>query len=332
MRIIISRTDNIGDVILTLPMIGILKEHLPDSHVIFLGKSYTQAIANSCSHIDEFVNYNDFDNLTAEKDKTVFLKNLNADTIIHVFPQKEIALHARKAGINLRIGTSHRIYNLFTCNKKLNIKRKNSNLHEAQLNIELLKGLNINNNTPLYDLYKYYGFSPKGKLKKEHEELLDSKQKNIILHPKSKGSAREWGLDNFMQLIDILYDNNFKIFVTGTSEEEQLMQELITRKADKITNVCGLFNLEEFILFISKADGLVAASTGPLHIAAAAGIFTCGIYAPMRPIFPQRWAPVGKNAHYLVKNISCDKCRKTQDCECIRSIKPEEAFNELIRL
>ena len=56
-KIVISRTDNIGDVILTLPLAGILKEKYPDCKIIFLGNSYTEAIVRVSVHVDEFINW-----------------------------------------------------------------------------------------------------------------------------------------------------------------------------------------------------------------------------------------------------------------------------------
>ena len=75
--------------------------------------------------------------------------------------------------------------------------------------------------------------------------------------------------------------------------------------------------------FISKADGLIAASTGPLHLAAALGIHALGIYPPIRPMHPGRWAPVGPGAKVFVKSQYCEACRRTADCVCIREIRPE---------
>lgn len=58
-RIIVSRTDNVGDVVLALPMVGILREHLPSSDILFLGRSYTRAVIESCEHVDGFLNWDD---------------------------------------------------------------------------------------------------------------------------------------------------------------------------------------------------------------------------------------------------------------------------------
>jgi len=137
---VISRTDSIGDVILSLPMAHVLKLNFPDSTISFLGRSYTREIINSCTNIDHFL---DWDIINKENCWKSF-KKLNIDVFIHVFPVKEIASAVHKAKIPIRIGTSHRIYHLITCNKLINLGRKNSKLHEAQLNLKMLESLNIN--------------------------------------------------------------------------------------------------------------------------------------------------------------------------------------------
>ena len=43
----------------------------------------------------------------------------------------------------------------------------------------------------------------------------------------------------------------------------------------------------------------MASGTGPLHVAAASGINTLGLFPSVRPIHPERWAPLGKKAGYL---------------------------------
>jgi ADP-heptose:LPS heptosyltransferase len=128
----------------------------------------------------------------------------------------------------------------------------------------------------------------------------------------------------------LLPAEKFRIYITGTKEERLLMKEFLTAHADRVSDMTGRFSLPELISFINSCDGLVAASTGPLHIAAALGKRAIGIYAPMRPIFPQRWAPLGKNADYLVLDKKCSKCRGKKECECIRSISPEDVMQKLL--
>ncbi|HEY4784419.1 MAG TPA: glycosyltransferase family 9 protein, partial [Bacteroidales bacterium] len=93
--------------------------------------------------------------------------------------------------------------------------------------------------------------------------------------------------------------------------------------------ITGQMSLSDFISFINHADGLVAASTGPLHIAAAMGKMAIGLYAPMRPIHPGRWSPIGVKGKYLVIDKQCNKCQNSLDCECIRMITPASVANLL---
>ncbi|GAB4299184.1 MAG: glycosyltransferase family 9 protein [Marinilabiliales bacterium] len=321
-----------GDVVLTLPMAGIIKEKYPDSYIFFLGKNYTKPVIELSKYVDKFISW-DVLKRKDKNEKIKFFKDLNTDIILHVFPDKEIANIAKKAGIKTRIGTSRRIYHLLTCNKKVKLKRKNSSLHEAQLNIQLLKPLDIDVNINLNQIPHYYGFVNKYKLPESFSNLIDKNKFNLILHPKSKGSAREWGVDNYIKLIDLLPHDKYKIFITGSTDEKQSVQDIFYYHKNRVTDLMGVLSLQEFISFINACDGLIAASTGPLHIAAAFGKKTIGLYAPMKPIFPTRWAPLGENAHYLVIDKSCNKCpKKNVVCECIQSITPENVYKKLLEI
>lgn len=316
--VIISRTDSIGDVVLTLPMAGYIKKHFPKCKIIFLGRNYTRDVVALSEYVDEFVSWDDKE----------ARKNLKADCIIHVFPVKEIAQQAKANGIKLRVGTSNRIYHWLYCNKLIKLSRKNSNLHESQLNIKLLSFLNIPTEVNLADIKEYYGFTRAEPLPVEWSNLIDNVKTNVILHPKSKGSAREWGLENFSVLIDALDKTKFKVFISGTKDEGQLVKPLL-EKHKEVVDLTGKLNLKQFISFIHSADALVAASTGPLHIASALGKKAIGLFAPMRPIHPGRWMPVGKKAKFLVLNKECNDCRKNSDCYCIREIKAKEVVDLL---
>ncbi len=329
-RIIISRTDSIGDVVLTLPLAGVLKANLPDCELIFLGRNYTRDVVSLSKHIDNFISWDEVEN-EGEVQKNDFLKRQKADTIIHVFPNHHIARAGSKAKIPYRIGSTGRLYHYRYCNKLVPLSRKNSPLHEAQLNFKLLKPLLRNIEVPtLKEIETQYGFRNETGNNEKFQTQLDPKRFNIILHPKSKGSAREWPLQNYSTLINLLPDNRFKIFVTGTMDEGTLIEEFLKENKGKITDLTGKFTLKELIGFIGDADGLVAASTGPLHIAASMSKLAIGIYPPIKPMHPGRWAPIGPNAHYIVKEKECTDCKKSLHCKCINEISPQEVLDLII--
>ncbi|HPJ61336.1 glycosyltransferase family 9 protein [Lentimicrobium sp.] len=328
-KIIISRTDSIGDVVLTLPLAGLLKKYYPLSSIAFLGQSYTRAVIEACAYIDEFIDWKEISTLP-QAEQVKFMQEQKAGLILHVFPVKEIALLAKRAGIPERIGSTGRLYHYTTCNRLVRLSRRNSPHHEATLNIRLAAGLLPASMIPTEDIPGLFGMSRIKNLPESLESLIDRERFNLILHPKSKGSAREWGSGNFAKLSAILPASEYKVFVTGTATEGELLREEgFFRQVDEVTDLTGKMNLDEMISFIDAADGLIAASTGPLHLAAALSKVALGIYPPIRPMHPGRWAPLGKRAGYLVADKECSQCRKTGPCQCMLNISPVQVKQKL---
>lgn len=326
-KIIISRTDSIGDVILTLPLAGFIKSKWPDAEIFFIGKKYTQAIIESSHFVDQFLNREDL--LGDAK----ILESIQAEAIIFVFPDKTLAYLAQKIKIPYRVGTSHRWFHWLYLNRRISFSRKKSDLHESQLNFHLLAFPEFSSETyipPLEEIPAYYGVQAPI-LDLNIPNLLPSKYK-VVLHPKSRGSAREWPLKNYRQLVESL-SPEFQIFITGTQAEGDLIRqeepELLS--APNVHDLTGKLTLPELITFIARVDALVACSTGPLHIASALGRLALGIYPPMKPIHPGRWRPVGQQAQVLVLDKDCKDCAKTQICTCIQSIEVEAVKNALMK-
>lgn len=292
--ILLSRTDKIGDVILTLPMAGMIKKHFPEYKVLFLAREYTMDIARRCADIDRVYDVNMI------KKKGDFPPHV--DYFIHVFPDLELSWLARLRNVKYRIGTSHRIYHWFTCNRLVGFTRKRSDLHESQLNMKLLRPLGINEIPNLTEMHQYVQWE---KAKHFDATKLLTQKFNLIFHMKSLGSAKEWPLTNYLKLAQALPADGFQIFLSGTLEEGEAIKkevpEILTMA--HVADVTGKFNLENFTSFIEQCDGLLACSTGPLHIASIAGIKTLGLYPANRPIHAGRWAPIGKNSQTLSEKI-----------------------------
>jgi heptosyltransferase-3 len=326
-KIIISRTDSIGDVILTLPLAGYLKKCFPQTKIVFFGKSYTKAVVAACKFVDEFLNYDDFQKLNRDE-QTSFLQQVNADVIVHVFPRKDIAHSARKAQIPIRIGTSHRFYHWTTCNKTVNFSRKKSALHEAQLNFKLLTPLDIKADLSIEEIVPFLSLSSSISLPQEILSLLDINKTKVILHPKSQGSAVEWGVAHFASLASLLIDKGFQVIVTGTAKEKEMIADSALFQVKGIVDLTGKLSLEELMTLINTCDALIAASTGPLHIASAMNKKAIGLYSERRPIHPGRWMPIGANASYLSKSREGASDKELDDL--IKQITPEEVLQKMV--
>jgi heptosyltransferase-3 len=327
---LVSRTDAIGDVVLTLPVCGMLKRLFPGCRVVLIGRSYTAAIAAACPWVDDFLELDkrvEIGELPAEP-LLMQLRSYTAAAIVHVSPNKLLARLAKQANIPIRIGTRNRLFHWLTCNRLVALSRRHSPLHEAQLNLQLLQPLGYVQELPLPAIAELVRLAPAVPLQLKWQQLLVARQPsqlNVILHPHSQGSAREWGLPHYGQLARLLHAAGHRVFITGTNDEgaklatAQWLREYGPYLAADLT---GEFTLPEFIAFISATDGLVAGSTGPLHLAAALGRHALGLYPPIRPMHPGRWAPVGPLAEYLVfDRPDCQDCRsQPAQCTCIKAI------------
>ena len=281
--------------------------------------------------MDQFLDWDNIRNSGDSTTQTNKFADIGADVIIHAFPVKAICKFAFNARIKVRISTSHRWYTWPYCNKQVHFSRKKSGLHESLLNFKLLEPLGITEKITISNVPELYGLTKISTVLPERLSSLITHEKfNLILHPKSKGSAREWGTDNFSRLIDLLPEKKFRIFITGTSSEGSLLKPFLEKHKARITDLTGEMTLSQLLSFISRCDGIIAASTGPLHVAAALGKISIGLYAPMRPIFPQRWAPIGQKARALVIEKECNKCRHSPYCECIQAITPEDVAQTLM--
>jgi ADP-heptose:LPS heptosyltransferase len=292
-----------------------LKDHFPGIRIAFMGKAYTRPVIAACRYVDSFIDVADF------LQRETLIDGAKPDTILHVFPVAAIAQRAKQLHIPTRIGTTNRLFHWTTCNKLIRLSRKNSPLHEAQLNLKLLSVFGIDKEFSLEEIGNSFGFEHIQPLQPEFAALIDKDKYNLVLHPKSQGSAREWGSENFISLIQQLDKNRFRIFISGTEKERALIQPVFDAVGDMVTDITGRMDLDQFIAFIAQCNGLVANSTGPLHIAAALGKDALGIYPPMRPIHPGRWAPLGPKAQVFVLEKDCIDCKGNKQ-HCITEVNP----------
>lgn len=328
-HILISQIKNIGDVVLTLPMVSLIRQYYPNAIISFLGTRYTQSVILGCSDIQHAL---DWDVLKSYSDDNIIQqwKEAQFSTIIHVSHDIRIARLAKKAHIPCRIGTFQKWFHWLYCNFWINQARRHSSLHEVELNVRMLKPLNINASLNLSELNQRMSLKPHTPLPSAMKALLTKDRFNLILHPGSNGHGREWPSDFFKQLIDQLPVDKFRIFLTGSPQEQHRFQALIN-ESPKAIDLMGKMTLDEFITFMSYADGLVASGTGPLHLSAALGIKTLGLFPPRQGISPRRWAPVGKQTSFLVYKRpafqACFLCQNSVGCFCMTQINVKQVFD-----
>lgn len=329
MRILVSRTDRIGDVVLTLPLCALLKTTL-GAEVVVLGRAYTRPVLEASPHVDEILEW-DAAEQAGESARRALLASARADAVLHVFPRAAIARAALAAGIPQRIGTSHRWYHWLTCNQLEHFSRKRSALHEAQLDIRLARPLLGDGMPSLEALAPLTQLSPLVSLGSGIERLLDDSRTIVVIHPGSGGSAREWPLEHWKGLVESLDSARVQVVVTASGDEAARLRPWLATLPAHVVNMTGQLGLAELIALFARVDGVIAASTGPLHVAAGAGAHALGLFPPTPPIHPARWAPLGPRAEWLTAPVACaSHAQSGATCACMRAISVDAVRRRVI--
>ena len=294
-KILISRTDAIGDVSLTLPVCVALKQQFPEAELVYLCRKYTAPVVACFEPIDDMLVYEELEALSNDE-RALKLEGFSA--VLHLFPNKIVANWCKQARIPLRVGTAHRLHHWWTCNLLPWFSRKRSDLHEAQLNFYLAKAIGYPNIPNWIEIKQTNAFRVEDSLPAEFQSHDFSKV--ILLHPKSNGSGVEYPIEKYAELSLLLVEKGFEVFFTGTEKEGELFRNQIPKNS-KIKDVTGLWDLKTFIAIISKSKALIACSTGPYHLAGLCQIQAIGLFTNTRPIHPGRWAALGTQSKALTE-------------------------------
>ncbi len=323
-HILICRTDNIGDVVLTLPVAGYLKQRYPGVRIGFLCRSYAAPLVRCCEAIDYVLESDRLDQ-PAEH-----FAQSGIDTIIFSKPDKKLAAAAKKARIPNRVGTSHRLFHWLYCNRLAHFSRVKSDLHEAQLNFALLRPLGFDFMPARKQIPALYRLVAPA----TPPLALASGRFHLIFHPKSNGNGREWPIAHYTELARLLSAHaDIAIWITGSAGEQAWLEQhgAALLALPNVQSVCGKFALDGLAAFIEGADGLIASGTGPVHMSAALGKPTLGLFPPKKPIHPGRWAPLGEKAEVLCEEKTCAGCSDAASCACMRKITPAQVEEIVLR-
>jgi heptosyltransferase-2 len=148
------------------------------------------------------------------------------------------------------------------------------------------------------------------------------------------GPAKEWPGVRYAALIDWLAEQfGAECVIVGTAAERERCEVIaVTAQARPIV-AAGAIGLGELIALLSLCGGFAGNDSGAMHLAAAVGTPTVGIFGSTDPA---RTGPLGPNARIIHHPPPCSPCL-ARTCrfghyDCLRAIEPNEVAGTLARL
>jgi len=163
----------------------------------------------------------------------------------------------------------------------------------------------------------------------------------VGVHPGTgpRAPSRRWEPGNFAEIIRRLRASyGTKVVITGTAAETLLADQIVSLAgAQGVWSSAGAFSPGEIAALAKRCSLFVSNDTGVMHIAAAAGTPTVGLFGPQSP---RRYSPVGPRNAFLYKPQPCSPCveihrgesRSCDEGHCIREISADDVWAKIVGL
>lgn len=301
-KILLLRTEHIGDYILSIPAIKVLREQFPKARIDLVVGPWNKELAEATPYIDKAIIFN---NPLIERNITYIklLKELTFGLLKYLKFFRKI----NKENYNLLINFSNRkISNLFLKFIKADVKISGTEkgvrrIQEDKRCLELVHGENDTGRIHLK-------FTENQKKKVEKFIKTNRLNKFYIIHPITPITEKNWPIERWAKICKKL-NKNF-VFIGSKKEKDNISKLIKDNNLDNCYNSAGLFSLLETFYLIEKSEKFIGLDSGPLHLAK---LTKTPIIAIFGPTDEKIWGPIRK----------ADKTIKKED---IQDISIEEVL------
>jgi heptosyltransferase-3 len=336
----------IGDVILSTPLIGALKERWPHSKIHCLVNRGTGEWLEKDPRVEKVIYHEPKEKgLTREKGGSYFKAIFRSyDVAIDLNGSDRGALASILAGRNMRIGFVRKHYFWSSLWKRILLTHPidySWKSHVVEMSRKVMEALGVAASQLKVDLF--WDQSDEDIVLKEISSM--SIKAYVVLHPFPRWSFKEVPLDVLANgTVAIARSMGFNVVVTsGPDEREKEKLETMVFPDDvRVVKIPGTLNLNQIACLINGAQLYIGLDTAVTHIAASTGTPVVALYGPT-PLW--RWGPWcntcespqypmkgnTRNGHIVViqrdwECVSCGRkgCDDSMTSRCLEDISSEE--------
>ncbi len=152
----------------------------------------------------------------------------------------------------------------------------------------------------------------------------------VVLLPGARWNNKRWPVENFVELAKLMRTMSALQFVIlGSADERALGQAIASANPGRCLNLAGQTTLWEMIEWVRRGRLVISNDTGPMHVAAALGRPLIALFGPTNP---RHTGPYGQPGSVLQMNslpcIPCmqSDCRFSTPLACLKSITPQSVY------
>jgi heptosyltransferase-2 len=334
-RILIVQTAFLGDVVLTLPLVQVVRQFFAFSQIDLVVVPRAADLVRTHPDIHQVIEY---DKRRADRGLSGFLKVVrrirSQKYALALVPHRSLrsALLVALAGIPLRIGFD-RSAGRWLFSKTV---RYRQDLHEIERNISLLEAIGIHHHAR--ELPKL--FPADHDIQRVDKLLFDlellNPQQLVAIAPGTIWNTKRWLKERYAELAARLADERYEVMLIGGEEDEALCREIKELSgSSRVYSTAGALSTLQSAELLRRCKLLITNDSAPLHFAVAVGTPVVAIFGATVPEFG--FAPYGKHDTVVeTLGLPCRPCsiHGGRECpiktfECMNAITVEKVYRRV---
>ena len=306
-RILVVKLDHLGDVLLATPVFSNLRRAYPNAELHALTGAWSRVVLEKHPDVSKVIQYN----------SPAFCRTGQPTSLKQTFQlYRELGRQKYDLTVELR-GDWRTVWFAFL---RLTPKRLDraalqvgsklgsvqfTGAHETTRNLDVLKrsGIPIPFQTTI--------FSVTAEDKKWASDFLathriDRERPLIAIHPGSPIELKRWLSERYAELADwLIAQKGAQILFVGVKDEIQIITEIQALMQVESISIAGETTFTQLASILHRCNVFIGNDSGPMHLAAAVGIQTIGLYGPGDPT---RFGPVGEKCQTIRMKPDCPPC------------------------
>ena len=309
-RILVIKLDHLGDVLLATPVFSNLRRAYPNAELHALTGAWSRVVLEKHPDVSKVMEYN----------SPAFCRTGRPTSLKQTF---RLYRELRRQKYDLIVELRSDWRTVWFAFGRLTPKRLSraalqvanklgfaqfSGTHETTRNLDVLRqaGIPTSVETAI--------FSVTTEDKKWASDFLATYQIEgqhplIAIHPGSPIALKRWLPERYAELADwLIAQKRAQILFVGVKDEIPITTEIQARMRDESINIAGKTTLTQLASILHTCNVFIGNDSGPMHLAAAVGTQTIGLYGPGDPT---RFGPAG---------AKCQTIQRKSDCPCLGTV------------
>jgi len=306
-RILVITLSNVGDIILTTPVIKTLAKEFPRTRIDVMVGPGGKEVFDRDPNIFKVIIYDKHLPIAEKRRLQLKLKKLKYDLVVDI----------RNTVFPLLIGPKYRTSTIQ--------KFPRAMAHRKKRHLHLLKSLGIEK----FEEQSYIH------IPKEDEEYAANLLKEygitppvVVINPGARSHLKRWTEEGFAQLADrLISECRADIVFVGLREDEAIVSNIAGKMKGRAHNLVNRTNIRQLASLLKRAKLLVTNDSAPLHVGCAVGTNVLAIFGPTDPA---KYGPTGEFDVVINRKLSCSPCESAacvQNYECMKLISADEVFD-----